>query len=76
MKKILVSAAFALLFAVSCSNNSSKPGGDTDSDSDSMTDDTDYDSEEQAQDDDNDNDSGIEDNLDFESGFIALESVD
>jgi hypothetical protein len=76
MKKILFCIMLALFFAVSCSNNSSKPGGDTDSDSDSMTDDTDYDSEEQAQDDDNDNDSGIEDNLDFESGFIALESVD
>ncbi len=74
MKKILLIAAVALLFTVSCSNNSSRPGENTDPDDDPLTDDTDYDSEEQVPDE--ENDSETEDNLDFESGFIALESVD
>lgn len=78
MKKILFLAALALLFAVSCSNNSSRPDKDTDPDNDQTTDDSDGETpdEDDASDTDTPDDDKIVEKLDFESGFIALESVD
>ena len=73
MKKILVLAAFVLISAVSCSNsvnNMETVDNDTVDDSDIQPDD-----DEDPSDAVPDEDKIVED-LDFESGFIALESVD
>ena len=88
MKKFLVFAAFALIFAVSCSNTSSKPVEITDSDpwsedtdqnqADDDTETSDEDSDTFPADDDSgdtepDHDVVIVEGLDYESGFIYLE---
>ena len=88
MKKFLVFAAFALIFAVSCSNTSSKPVEITDSDpwsedtdqnqADDDTETSDEDSDTVPADDDSgdtepDHDVVIVEGLDYESGFIYLE---
>ena len=88
MKKFLVFAAFALFFAVSCSNTSSKPVEITDSDpwsedtdqnqADDDTETSDEDSDTVPADDDSgdtepDHDVVIVEGLDYESGFIYLE---
>ena len=76
MKKIIFLAALALFFAVSCSNTSSRSNENADSDNDSIDD-----SDILPDDDENSSDTVPDEgetvwNLDFESGFIALESVD
>lgn len=89
MKKsliFLVFAAFALIFAVSCSNTSSKPSVITDSDmwandDDSSVNDEDTDTPEDSENDTDtpdedtapDHDVVIVEGLDYESGFIYLE---
>ncbi len=90
MKKILFFLTIIIFFSVSCSN-SSKTGPVTDSDSDPWSEDndqnyTDDDTETADEESGNpDNDSGdtepdhdvvIAEGLNYESGFIALESVD
>jgi len=91
MKKILLILAFALIFAVSCSNASSKPhetvGPDSDpqdedadisvNDEDTETpDDPENDTDTDSDDTDTPDEDKIVENLEYESGFIALESVD
>ena len=87
MKRFLFCAVTALLFAVSCSNGSSRPDEIEDTDSDHLEEDSDLNSDDDTEDSDSDAETPDESDSDtdsdnivkdlvFESGFIALESVD
>ena len=80
MKKIIFLAVLSLFFAVSCSNSSSKPHEADVPDSDQLDEDADNnggndDDQETPDETEEPDDGGIVEKLDFESGFIALESV-